>query len=131
MSHARLNELFKFKCYLLIMWLHYLFHPIQVTVTLKQSEAFMNRVDASDGAAEYVSQPIIKTVQVRLYGSDKVMMKWSKRSATSQNVTTGLSVADKAIGQRQRRNTNNLRGPQKNHLIGAVSKKITGVIKLV
>ena len=56
----------------------------------------MNLVDASDGAAESVSQPIIKTVQVRLYnGSDKVMIKWSKRSAPSQNVTTGgLSGTD-------------------------------------
>ena len=81
------------------MWLHYLFLLIQVTVTLKQSGAFKNRVDASDGATEYVSQPIIKTVQVRIYGSDKVMIKWSMRSANSHNVTTGLSGTDKAIGQ--------------------------------
>ena len=49
----------------------------------------------------------------------------AKRSALSKLVTTKLQGTDKTVRQRQTRNTNDKKDPQKTHRLRTVRKKIT------
>ena len=64
------------------------------------------------------------------------MGNWQRHNKTSrtreprsqsfpQQVTTRLQVIDKTVWQRQTRNKNNIKDPQKKHRLETVSKKIT------
>ena len=61
-----------------------------------------------------------------LWESDKtqenITCRRAKRSALSQQVTTGLQDTDKTIWQRQ---TQNIKDPQKKYPLGTVSREIT------